>query len=145
MVISYIYGKMLYMMKISNSPLCNYCNLLETLPHMLVECKNVHDFWVKAISWWNSQSGNSYTIDVLCILFGYYPAERTTRLFNYYILLGKRYIFVQRLEQKTFSLPQFLDIVKNKTIVQRAIAQSKGQMSKFYSVWKPFLSLLENK
>ena len=111
---------------------------------MLVECKNVHDFWVKAISWWNSQSGNSYTIDVLCILFGYYPAERTTRLFNYYILLGKRYIFVQRLEQKTFSLPQFLDIVKNKTIVQRAIAQSKGQMSKFYSVWKPFLSLLEN-
>ena len=81
---------------------------------------------------------------VLCILFGYYPAERTTRLFNYYILLGKRYIFVQRLEQKTFSLPQFLDIVKNKTIVQRAIAQSKFQMSKFYSVWKPFLSLLEN-
>ena len=139
------YGNRLYMMKISNSPLCNYCNLLETLPHMLVECKNVYDFWVKAISWWNSQSGNSYTIDVLCILFGYYPAERATRLFNHYILLGKRYIFVQRLEQKTFSLPQFLDIVKNKTTVQRAIAQSKGQMRKFYSVWKPFLSLLENK
>ena len=74
------YGNRLYMMKISNSPLCNYCNLLETLPHMLVECKNVHNFWVKAISWWNSRSGNSYTIDVLCILFGYYPAERTTRL-----------------------------------------------------------------
>ena len=64
------YGNRLYMMKISNSPLCNYCNLLETLPHMLAECKNVHDFWVKAISWWNSQSGNSYTRDVLCILFG---------------------------------------------------------------------------
>ena len=138
------YGNRLYMMKILNSPLCNYCNLLETLPHMLVECNTVHDFWVKAISWWNSQSGNSYTVDALSILYGYYPAEKTTRLFNYYILLGKKYIFVQRLEIKTLSLSQFLDFVKNKIIVQRAISQSKGQMNKFYSVWKPFLSLLEN-
>ena len=137
------YGNRLYMMKILNSPLCNYCKLLETLPHMLVECSTVYDFWVKAISWWNSQSGNSYTIDVLSILYGYYPAERTTRLFNYYILLGKRYIFVQRLELKTLSLSQFLDLVKNKIIVQRAISRSKGQMNKFYSVWRPFLSLLE--
>ena len=90
--------------------------------------ESVHDFWVKAISWWNSQSGNSYTVDVLSILYGYYPAERTTRLFNYYILLGKRYIFVQRLELKTLSLSQFLDFVKNKIIVQRAILQSKKQI-----------------
>ena len=32
---------------------------------------------------------------------------------------------------------------KNKIIVQRAIAQSKGQMDNFNFVWKPFLSLLE--
>ena len=67
------YGNRLYMMEILNSLLCNYCNLLETLPHMLVECNTVHNFWVKAISWWNSQSGNSYTVDVLSILYGYYP------------------------------------------------------------------------
>ena len=138
------YGNRLYMMKILNSPLCNYCNLLETLSHMLVECNTVHDFWVKAISWWNSQSGNSYAVNALSILYGYYPAERKNSLFNYYILLGKRYIFVQRLELKTLSLSQFLDFVKNKIIVRRAISQSKGQMNKFYSVWKPFLSLLEN-
>ena len=94
----------------------------------------MHNFWVKAISWWNSQSGNSYTVDVLSILYSYYPAERTTCLLNYYILLGKRYIFVQRLDLKTLSLFQFLDFVKSKIIVQRAISQSKGQMIKFYSV-----------
>ena len=58
----------LYMTKILNSPWCNYCNLLETLPHMLVKCNTVHDFWVKAISWWNSQSGNSYAVNALIIL-----------------------------------------------------------------------------
>ena len=56
---------------------------------MLVEGNTVYDFWVKAIRWWKSQSGNSYTVHVLSILYGYYPAERTIRLFNYYILLGK--------------------------------------------------------
>ena len=102
-----------YIIKILNSPLCNYCNLLEILPHMLVECNTVHDFWVKAISWWNSQSGNSYTVhvDVLIIsiiIIWSLPAERTIHRFYYYILLGKRYIFVQRLELQTLSLSQFL-------------------------------------
>ena len=106
------YGNRLYSMKILNSPLCKYCNLLETL---------------------------------LSILYSYYPAQRKACLFNYYILLGKRYIFVQRLVLKTLSLFQFLHFVKNKIIVQiRAISQSEGQMNKFNSVWKPFLSLLEN-
>ena len=109
------------MMKILNSPLCNYCNLLETLSHMLVKCHTVHDFWVKAISWWNSQSGNSYSVYELSILYSYYPTERKARIFKYYILLGKRYIFVPRLELKTLSLSQFLHFVKNKIIVQRAI------------------------
>ena len=97
----------------------------------------MHDFWVKAISWWNAESGNSHTVDVLSILYGYSPdLQREQPVFRYYILLGKRYIFVQVLELKTLSLSQFLDFVR--------ISQSKGQMNKFYSVWKPFLSLLEN-
>ena len=66
-------------------------------------------------------------VDVLSMLYGYYPAERTTCLFNYYILLGKRYIFVQRLDLKTLILSHFLGFAKNKIIVQRAISQSKGQ------------------
>ena len=44
------YGNRLYMMKILNSALCNYCNLLETLPHMLVECNTVHDFGLKLLA-----------------------------------------------------------------------------------------------
>ena len=68
------------------------------------------------------------TVDVLSMLYSYYPAERKTCLFNYYyILLGKRYIFVQRLELKTLILSQFLGFVKKKIIVQRTISQSKGQ------------------
>jgi len=58
-------------------------------------------------------------------------------------LLGKRHIFLQGLGLKTKSLSQFLNYVKNKIIVQRAILLSKGQMNKFYSVSKPFFYLLQ--
>ena len=109
-----------------------------------VVCNIVHDFWVKALSWGNPQSGNSYTVVVTSILHGYYPTERTTRLFKYYFLLGKRYIFVQRLELKTLSVSRLIDFVKNEIIVQTGISQSKGQMNNLYIVWKPFLSLLVN-
>lgn len=46
-----LYGYRLYMMKILNSSLCNYSNLLETLSRMLLELNTKHDFRVKAISW----------------------------------------------------------------------------------------------
>ena len=54
----------------------------------------------------------------LSIWYSYYPTERTTHFFNYYILLGKRYIFVQRLELKTLSFFQFLQFVMNRIIIQ---------------------------
>ena len=88
------------------------------------------------------QCGTYDTVDVLSILYGYSPAEKNTITINYYILVGKRYIYVERLEQKAVSFVQLLDFVKNKIIVQRANFQFKGQMNKFNSVWKPFLSLL---
>ena len=55
---------------------------------MLVECKAVNDFWVKAISWWNNQSGDYHMVDVLSILYGYYPAEKRNIFLVQNVLLG---------------------------------------------------------
>ena len=112
------YGNRSYTMKILNSRLCNYCSSLETLPHMLVECHTVHDFCVKVVT---PTLTLTLTLTlVLSILYGYYPAEIFCQ--------------VQKLELKTLSLSPFLDFVKNKIIVQRAISQSTGQMNKFYFI-----------
>ena len=71
------------------------------LHHMLVNCTEINSLWEKIISWWNHQSGDCYLVDELSILYGYYPEDKKTLIFNYYILLGKRYVFTQRFEQKT--------------------------------------------
>ena len=75
-------------------------------------------------------------------MYGYNPEDPKMHILNYYILLGKRHIFLQRSEFKPPSFDQFLEFVKDKLIVQRSIFYSKGQKAKFLSLWKPLLSLL---
>ena len=111
-------------------------------PHMLVNCTEINSFWAKIISWWNHQSGDCYLVDELSILYGYYPEDKRTLIFNYFILLGKRHIFTQRFEQKTPNIDLFFDFVKGKLIVHKCIFQSKGLINKFHSLWKPLLCLL---
>ena len=129
-------------MKITDSSLGKHCSAVETLSHMLACCDVIHHFWLKAVEWWSHQSGDNYSVNDLNILYSYNPETTKTNSFDYYILQGKRHIFLQRLEFKAPNLFHFLDLVKNKILVLRSIFQSKGQIEKSYSVWKPLLSLI---
>ena len=106
------HSSLLHRMKITDSSLCKHCSAVETLSHMLVCCDVIHHFWLKAVEWWNHQSGDNYSVNDLDILYGYNPETTKTNSFNYYILLGKRHIFLQRLEFKAPNLFSFLDLVK---------------------------------
>ena len=135
------HGAMLHKMKIVNSPLCIHCDSIETLFHMLVNCIVIQKFWFKVLSWWKNNSGENMLFDDLSVMYGYNPEDPKTHILNYFILLGKRHIFLQRSEFKPPSFDHFLELVKDKVIVQRSILYSKGQKGKFLSLWKPFLSL----
>ena len=135
-------GVLLHKMKIVNSPLCIHCDALETLSLMVVECFVIQKFWVQVISWWKKDSGECLLIDDLSVMYDYNPEDPKMHILNYYILLGKRHIFLQRIEFKPPSFDHFLEFVKDKLIVQRSILYAKGQKAKFLSLWKPLLSLL---
>ena len=109
---------------------------------MLVNCIVIQKSWVQVISWWKNHSGECLLIDDLSVMYSYKPEDPKMHILNYYILLGKRHIFLQRIELKPPSFDHFLEFVKDKLIVQRSISYSKGQKAKFLSLWKPLLSLL---
>ena len=48
------YGSWLHKINLSESPLCERCNELETLTHVLANCTDVRDFWNILLTWWNS-------------------------------------------------------------------------------------------
>ena len=54
-------------------------------------------------------------------MYGYKPEDPKMHILNYYILLGKIHIFLQRIEHKPPSFHYFLEFVKDKLIVQRSI------------------------
>ena len=54
-------------------------------------------------------------------MYGYKPEDPKMHIPNYYILLGKIHIFLQRIEHKPPSFHHFLEFFKDKLIVQRSI------------------------
>ena len=133
---------LLYKMNISESPLCEFCNELETLSHMLVNCSRIRDFWNSVLFRWNSQNNDNYNFDELGIMYGYNPGSSGSYIFNYYILLSKRHVFLQKYEHKLPNLLLFLELVKGKMLIQRSIAHAKGQKENFLNLWKPLLTII---
>ena len=80
-----------------------------------------------------NRSAECLLLDDSSIMYGYNTEDSKMHLFNYYILLGKRHIFPQRIEFKLSSFVLFLEFVKGKLIVQRPILYN-GQKAKFLSL-----------
>ena len=70
------HGSWLHEMNLSESPLCEHCNELETLTHMLVNCTAVWDFWNIVLTWWNNQNNDNYAVNEVGILYSYKPEGR---------------------------------------------------------------------
>ena len=133
---------LLYKMNISESPLCQFCNEVESLLHTLVNCPNIQDYWNSVLLWWNNQNNDIYNFDELGIMYGYDPGSSSSYIFNYYILLSKRHVFLQKYDHKLPNLFLFLELVKEKLLIQRSIPYSKGQKNIFLYLWKPLLALI---
>ena len=69
--------------------------------------------------------------------YQYYPEDKKTLIFNYFILLGKRHIFTQRFEQKTPNIDLFFDFVKGKLIVHKCVCC--GSILSLVQIFFPFV------
>ena len=69
-----------------DSPVCEYCNELDTIAHHLFECHVIKSFWNEVELWIYDRLG------VLFNLFGIRELDELIRLVNYIILYGKLYI-----------------------------------------------------
>ena len=103
------YGILLYKMRITDSPYCKHCHELETLDHMLLNCRSVRQFWHKGIDWWNLNNNDNYIVDKLAIMYGYNLGDT------------KSIVFVRRLEFNPPRFDLFVELVKEKINVQKAV------------------------
>ena len=90
----------------------------------------------------NSQNDDNYNFDELGIMYGYNPRSSGSYILNYYILLSKRHVFLHEYEHKLPNPLLFLELVKEKTSIQRSIGHAKGQKEYFLNLWRPLLTII---
>jgi hypothetical protein len=107
---------LLYKMNKIDSPLCLYCNLyVDNLEHALFDCLVVNKFWLEVFDVWNTIANVLIDVNLYIVTFGYFESENdndeyipmNTIPLNALLLLGKQYIFQQKLKDCTLNLARF--------------------------------------
>ena len=64
-------NKSLFKMKLVDSPMCTFCNLLEeSLEHLFCNCNCSKEFWMSVVSWLNGVGIDLDLLNEFDILFG---------------------------------------------------------------------------
>lgn len=83
-------NKLLFKMKIRDSPRCNFCNLyVQDTYHLLFNCLIVKNFWFRVVEWFSNEQAVNVNIELRNVMFG---SDTFTNLINKVILYGKLYI-----------------------------------------------------
>ena len=123
----------LFKMKLSETPLCSYCQEIETVEHLFISCPTSLRFWNQVFTRWNTINCDKIHIKEKRILYGYLPNQNNWPSFNYLLLVGKYFIFVCRKEQNLPNLDSFLSFMKWRLIIE-------NRCSKLMSTQRELLS-----
>jgi hypothetical protein len=111
-------------MSISDSNICIKCNETDTIDHYLFSCRQIRDFWIEVEAWWNNNSDCEVTITIKHILLGFFYDLKYFSSINYVVLLGKFYIYRQKMNDGTICLRNFLSLLKYKLDIEKTICQN---------------------
>ena len=128
--------RFLHLRRIIDSQMCDYCGEIDTFAHHLYNCKPVHTFWIQLFRNVNRKIRPAYvTCDARTVLFG---AVNVPLVVNLVILLAKRYVHVQRRNEKTFQIEQLRRQVEQWYEAEKIIALRGNTMDVLVAKWHYF-------
>ena len=122
------------------SDLCTFCqSSQETLEHFFYQCPYSTEFWSRFENFWLTITKEQIKLDYKNIILGI--LDEKSSLLNYFIILGKLYLWnCRKNNQNPLFLP-FEDIVKRKYETEKLIAsQNNLTLKKFQAKWNPLLN-----
>ncbi|XP_078590159.1 uncharacterized protein LOC144870234 [Branchiostoma floridae x Branchiostoma japonicum] len=132
--------KMLYIWKLSDSPICIHCgNEQEDTLHLFWECPRVSQFWRDVKKWHERVSSEPLHIDLASVILGDLTVN-SPRLNNTLILMAKFFIYKQ--QEKHLSLNHFISYIKTSYKLEFIIASRKNKLAVHYSKWGEILHII---
>ena len=120
------------------SDVCIWCNEeIETLPHIMLECEVVKQFWKQLKQWIFSKNNIMYHIQNKEIILGI-PIKELD-LLNKLYLFGKRYIYIRKNKNMFIDLDSFIVYLTRLLNIEKELAISKNKLTEFLSLWDVFL------
>jgi len=122
------------------SDLCTFCQTSRgTLGHFFYRCSFSTEFWTKFENFWLTVTREQIKLEYINIILG--MLDQRSNLLNYFIILGKIYLWnCRNNKQIPFFLP-FEDVVKRKYEIEKLIAsQSILSLKHFQAKWILFLN-----
>jgi hypothetical protein len=124
--------------KISDSNLCPVCAGLDTIEHFFYDCPMVRAFWSSLENWVAQITDTRVGVSKQEILLGLQTESNDQTLFiiNYCILMGKWYIYTQRLRENTLFFIEYLQKLKNYINTEKFILYTEQKERVFERKWK---------
>jgi hypothetical protein len=125
-------NKVLYNMNIKEEPVCSYCEEIDDIQHFFVNCTPVRKFWLTVQTWLNNMYNTNIILSEKTIIFGCMPEDDMLEALNFVILLGKFYIYKQRLfHDNEINFLEYLIDLKYKLDIEEQICKHNKTLDKF--------------
>ena len=136
---SLITNKKLYTFHISDTELCENSGEVETIMHLLVECKLLQKLWLDLKRWMNKNLQERITLTKKVIIMG---DSSKSILANYIIIITKYEIYKSKWTKKIIELKFILETLKKFLSIEEYISSSSNSSKKTLGKWSPIYNLL---
>ena len=131
--------RFLFLRKIVTTPLCCLCNVEEeTFEHLFWECERIQFFWEELTTWFHENFVHCSHVffSKELVIMGVKPEVKTDKSFDLIMLLAKHYIFSCKLKKSAPLLRVFLQILKQRYMIEKVNAYTNGRQGFFHQQWR---------
>ena len=129
---------MLYRFKLKETNTCDICLIqIEDKEHLFWECDRVKNLWYNFQTWWEGNSGKKFDkpIDLKQILYGIPCTSFSNILYNLFLIIIKRYIYVNK-SNYNLTLENALEEIQKIKEIEKNIAGKNNSMINFLKKWE---------
>ena len=138
---SLVTNKKLQQFGLRDNNLCDRCDSIETISHLLFECPFAQNIWTGVERWLNQTINSDVYMDKVSVMLGNPKNEIVT---NCILLIVKHELYKSKWNRTVLNVPRLKRIIKNHMDLDVYLGTIQGKKDKSLGKWSSILNELQN-
>ena len=138
---SLVTNKKLQQFGLRDNNLCDRCDSIETISHLLFECPFAQNIWTGVERWLNQTINSDVYMDKVSIMLGNSKNEIVT---NCILLIVKHELYKSKWNRTVLNVPRLKRIIKTHMDLDCYLGTIQGKKDKYLGKWSLILNELQN-